>query len=239
VKHDCTKRGSLKFITGFAGTSSAESAQLYIPPYTYIYEETSLHSFRKSDGDFFTILDLTNVTELSYEYGLGSFDSPNIPAEIQSKSFTPFTVCKRVSGFDRGKIHGSFVIYLNAKDAKGNKVIVGREPMLSRWQTAGCLNCQTYPDAEVIFPIDENTLNRLKGAGKDGLQTTKDSSQELEFRGTVGTPEEEHKGSMPCKVAERRNRLGNRSSQLLQICRAPERRVFWLLHIMDRCLCLT
>ncbi|KAF4626583.1 hypothetical protein G7Y89_g11579 [Cudoniella acicularis] len=199
VKQNFTERGSLKFIKDFKGTFSEEAAQPFIPPYTNLHEETPLRPFTKSDGNFYTTLDVTNITELGYEYGVGSFDliapTPDIPAtEIQTKSLAPFTAYKKVSGIDRGKIRGSFIIYLNARDANGNEVVIGREPILSRWQTAGCLNCQTHLNAEAIFAIDENTLNSLKGTRKKGgLQTEEHSPQELEFWGTVGTRDKEHK----------------------------------------------
>lgn len=199
VKQNFTERGSLEFIKDFKGTFSQEAAQPFIPPYTNLHEETPLRPFTKSDGKFYTTLDVTNITELGYEYGLGSFDlmmpGPDIPApEIQTKSLAPFTAYKKVSSIDRGKIRGSFIIYLNARDANGNEVVIGREPILSRWQTAGCMNCQTHLNAEAIFAIDENTLNSLKGTRKkNGLQAEGHSPQKLEFWGTVGTRNKEHK----------------------------------------------
>lgn len=196
VQHECTERGKLEFIKGFEGTFSQEAAQPFIPPYTNLHEETPLRPFTKENGDFFTTLDITNIHELGYEYGPGSFDfnaTAAVPAEVQPKKVAPFTVYKKVTGIDRGKIRGSFIIYLSAKDANGKEVVIGREPILSRWQTSGCQNCQTHLDAEAIFPIDANTLKSLRTRKlKDGLQS-EEPPQELQFRGSVGTRDEEHK----------------------------------------------
>ena len=52
----------------------------------------------------------------------------------------------RVSGIDRSKIAGSFIIAAYA-EVDGAHRLVGAEAVLSRWTVAGCANCQTQAAA--------------------------------------------------------------------------------------------
>jgi Zn-finger protein len=47
------------------------------------------------------------------------------------------------------------------------KVEVGREAVLSRWNVAGCRNCQDHLDENSFLVIHDKTLEVLKGNADD------------------------------------------------------------------------
>ena len=57
-----------------------------------------------------------------------------------------------VSGINRGRIAGSFVIAAHA-EIDGEKQLIGHEAVLSRWHVAGCANCQLHLESKAAFPI--------------------------------------------------------------------------------------
>lgn len=183
-----TKRGDLEIIPGYPGTILEEGQPPNFAPGTNIDMSTPLYPFKKLNGQDFTSLDATDLSDLGYSYGPGSLDplippaidlarsekhpfeiiSPQIPNRMtlegsNPKAATPFSVIKRVHNISRTHYEGSFVIRLYAHAHDGTEVEVGREPILSRWNVKGCSNCQNHLDVDVYVPIDPATLKLLQG----------------------------------------------------------------------------
>lgn len=108
---------------------------------------TPLEPFFKEYGVPFTTADVINIeAQLGYGYGPGSLDgyvAPDAPQPMTLEAAAePEQKTVHVAGIDRSKIRGSFLI-ATWVDLEGKKQLIGIEPVLSRWQVAGCANCQT------------------------------------------------------------------------------------------------
>lgn len=117
---------------------------------------TPLNPFTKPDGSIFTTADVADITQLGYTYGPGSLDgyatTPKTTAMLASDPRTDATKSIHVSGLDRSKVRGSFVISAFA-EIDGELRAIGHEAILSRWQLEGCENCQTKLEISASFPL--------------------------------------------------------------------------------------
>ena len=139
---------------------------------------TPLEPFFKEYGVPFTTADVINIeSQLGYAYGPGSLDG-----YVRTDTAQPMTLVAEpeqktvhVAGIDRSKIRGSFLIATWA-DLEGKKQLIGLEPVLSRWQVAGCANCQTKlrVSADLLLPptadpgsveVEVHTRDGLLGNG--------------------------------------------------------------------------
>jgi tyrosinase len=175
-RHGCTLRGSLNIIPGYPGTSSNEGSAAYYPDRdiesgTPLDLNTPLYPWKKADGSWYTSNDLVDIeNQLGYSYGPGSLDgiSPD-GLQFPGRSFlgqpdaADIVLTKRVSGINRAEIEGSFVIRTFVTLKTGERVEIGREPVLSRWQVASCANCKLHLDVESIVPIDETLMSAILG----------------------------------------------------------------------------
>ncbi|GAN78162.1 tyrosinase family protein [Acidisphaera rubrifaciens] len=108
---------------------------------------TPLEPFFRQYGVPYTSADVVNIEkQLGYTYGPASLDTYAAPPGPQVMAAVPTAVpgqtTVHVAGIDRSKIRGSFLVATWA-ELDGRKQLVGLDPVLSRWQTAGCANCQT------------------------------------------------------------------------------------------------
>jgi tyrosinase len=116
---------------------------------------TPLVPFEREDGSYFVSSDCVDIEgQLGYCYGPGSLDALATPAkaELLLAAGEP-TKQVKVSGIDRSKIAGSFVIAAYAEDADGVHRLVGADAVLSRWSVTGCANCQTRLRAGSQFQV--------------------------------------------------------------------------------------
>jgi tyrosinase len=116
---------------------------------------TQLIPFARGDGSYYTSEDCVDIEgQLGYCYGPGSLDDLAAPAKAEAlfAAATPTRQVK-VSGIDRSKIAGSFVIAAYAEDDHGVHRLVGADAVLSRWTVAGCANCQTRLRAGSQFQV--------------------------------------------------------------------------------------
>ncbi|KAH8805271.1 putative tyrosinase [Xylogone sp. PMI_703] len=148
------------------GSKSGEALP-NIPLGTPLDINTPLYPFKKADGTLFTSADVTNIAEqLGYEYGVGSLDIRYPEPSFGTPDTVSIVKIKRIHNINRAQYPGSFVIRTFAIDSSGRKVEIGRDAILSRWNTAGCANCQDKLNAESYVPIDAIMLGALQG--KDG-----------------------------------------------------------------------
>ncbi|KAF9872980.1 hypothetical protein CkaCkLH20_09490 [Colletotrichum karsti] len=154
-----TEKGSLSVTAGYDGTVSGGNPVFATG--TILDVDSPLAPFMKPNGDFFTSRDVTNIEDLGYTYGEGSFDelSSTIPAAPSSRVIAAVA---RVTGVSRSDYNGSFVIHTSAIMPDGNEVRVGRDAVLSRWDVARCGNCQVHLREQAFIPIT-GSLMRLLG----------------------------------------------------------------------------
>jgi tyrosinase len=113
--------------------------------------DSPLNPFRTGEGPAaraVTSRDVVDIGSLGYQFGPGSLDEF---ADATIPPLAPGPVV-HVSGINRGRIAGSFVIAAHA-EIDGEKQLIGHEAVLSRWHVAGCANCQLHLESKAAFPI--------------------------------------------------------------------------------------
>ncbi len=116
---------------------------------------TPLEPFFKEYGVPFTTADVINIrSQLGYAYGPGSLDS-----YVRTDTAQPMTLVAEpgqktvhVAGIDRS--NPWLLPDRHLGRSGGRKQLIGLEPVLSRWQVAGCANCQTKlrVSADLLLP---------------------------------------------------------------------------------------
>jgi tyrosinase len=145
----------LEVIAGYPGTNSVDSQGPTpgTPPNAWLSLDSPLDPFRIGSGRTkrpYTSLDCINIErQLGYTYGPGSLEG-NAAAAAVLQETGGGTV--RVSGINRARIRGSFMISAFANIA-GKRQHLGTEAVLSRWHVAGCANCQTHLEAKAFIPV--------------------------------------------------------------------------------------
>jgi tyrosinase len=163
-------------------------------PSAPITMETPLDPFQKPDGSTFTTNDCINIeTQLGYTYGPGSLDryATRMMAEAALAEPQEPSRLLRVGGINRNRIRGSFVISAYA-DIDGERRLLGREAVLSRWHVEGCGNCQNHVLAVADFRLPESaategtievkvrTRQGLLGGAPRTLRTSQIAAAELQ-----------------------------------------------------------
>ncbi|KAM0340584.1 hypothetical protein ACHAPU_010421 [Fusarium lateritium] len=164
LRHGCTAAGSLTVEAGKEGTIS-----LGDPTFkkgTPLDMDSPLDPFNQPNGQVYTSNDVTDINQLGYSYGPGSLDVQKDPARYTPPT-EPIARVVRVSNVSRSDYAGSFIIRTNVKLPDGRTVEIGREAVLSRWNVAGCSNCQDHLNENSFIAIDEKTMGTLKGDGTE------------------------------------------------------------------------
>jgi tyrosinase len=116
--------------------------------------QTPLDPFKKEDGSSFISTDCINIEkQLAYSYGPGSLDAYAKGVSERAEIVDPAeeaALTLHVSGIDRSKIRGSFLISAYT-EIDGERVSLGHEPILSRWNVTGCANCQKHLGVSADF----------------------------------------------------------------------------------------
>jgi len=144
----------LEIMNEYPGTNSVDSQGPTpgITPNIFLDLKTPLNPFKKEDGTTYTSEDCINIKKLGYDYGPGSLETEPLGRgkqdDLKSRLATPVIA---VSGIDRARIRGSFLIAAFA--TIGNeKRFVGLEAVLSRWNVQNCTNCQAHLEVKAFFP---------------------------------------------------------------------------------------
>ena len=88
-----------------------------------------------------------------YTYGPGSLEDRMFLAAAAAAP-APRGQMIRVSGINRGRIRGSFLISAFARIGDERRHL-GTEAVLSRWHVEGCANCQTHVEARAFFGLHD------------------------------------------------------------------------------------
>jgi tyrosinase len=166
-KHGFTDR--LEIIAGYPGTNSVDN-QGPTPgtaPNSWLTLQSPLDPFTLTESGKqrpYTSLDCINIeTQLGYTYGPGSLEEQPALAALKAEDGEK-TV--RVSGINRARIRGSFLISAFA-NVDGKRQHVGTEAVLSRWHVEGCANCQTHLEAKATFGLRNIHAETI---GKDNVE---------------------------------------------------------------------
>lgn len=112
-------------------------------------------------------LDCVNIeTQLGFTYGPGSLEEEPEPP-VAAVLATPRKVVT-VSGITRAPIRGSFMVSAFA-DIGGERIHLGTEAVLSRWNVQGCANCQTHIEARPAFEVPTDDGTALAAAPADAI----------------------------------------------------------------------
>jgi tyrosinase len=147
--HNATNQ--LDIITGDPGTDpwAGPGPPADTDPNTPLDLNTPLQPFTKSNGQPYTSADCINIqTQLGYTYSPGSLEPQ--PPIATPHTRTPERVIV-VSG-NRAQIHGSFLISAFDNNAE-QRVHLGTQAILSRWNVQSCPNCQTHLDVDAFIPV--------------------------------------------------------------------------------------
>lgn len=142
-------------IPGFAGADTATSGQGYAAgqyqnePLTMDTALTPFKHGRDDSGECYTSRDCINIeTQLGYTYSPGSLGASTMAAAPSTGSSRKLVV----SGINRALFKGSFVVTGYAT-VDGVERSLGRQAVLSRWNTEYCANCQTHIEVIATFPL--------------------------------------------------------------------------------------
>jgi tyrosinase len=169
---------SLELIPSYPGTNSVDGqgATPGVSPNSWVdLTTTSLAPFNKN-GVPCLGQDMVNITNLGYSYGPGSLDLPPSGATAARKLEKKLV---RVTGINRSWVSGSFTVSARATLDSGAKVLLGTRAVLSRWNVAGCMNCQNHLDTQIYFPLPANVVEKMKDAKASSIQVvvqTRDGS---------------------------------------------------------------
>jgi tyrosinase len=110
---------------------------------------------------------VVNITRLGYDYDTAPL------LEAPPKAVSPHL---RISGINRAAISGSFLVSTWAYTPKEKgPMLIGTEPILSRWHVGGCANCQTHLDVNTHLSLESWDRDTVAKSHFTVLVHTRDS----------------------------------------------------------------
>jgi tyrosinase len=161
--------------------------------------DSPLNPFRTGDGRAgraVTSRDVVDVGNLGYQFGPGSLDE-YADANVPILPPPPGPVV-HVSGINRGRIAGSFVIAAHA-EIDGEKQLIGYEAVLSRWHLAGCANCQLHLESKAAFPVPAD-LHELAASRPEAITASVHTRRGLHGGAAIPVGAHAASASSPFKV---------------------------------------
>jgi tyrosinase len=160
-------------IVDYPGTNSSDSDQGPAPgqpPNLRLTMDTPLDPFTLVENGKerpYTSRDCINIeTQLGYTYGPGSLEGDD-PRLAQTPA--PAGRMVSVSDIDRSEIRGSFVVAVFG-NVGGQRVLLGAEAVLSRWNIENCANCQKHLKVRTFTPVGPAAqAGLLAGLAEDDL----------------------------------------------------------------------
>lgn len=142
---------ALDIIRGYPGTNSVDGQGPTpgVAGGTWLTLDSTLDPFTKPGGGApMTSRDAVDIEAMGYTYqqpsdGPVQAPVPALPAPILT-----------LEGVNRAAIGGSFVLSAFAVSRDGKeRILVGTEPVLSRWHVSGCANCQNHLEVQANFAL--------------------------------------------------------------------------------------
>lgn len=170
-KYAATDR--LEIIEEYPGTNTVDN-QGPTPgfaPNAWLTLESPLMPFRKANNEYYTSLDSINIeTQLGYTYSKGSLEDQVTGGQFKAERSYNTQVIK-VSRINKAPVRGSFVVSAFA-NINGERVHLGSEAILSRWNSQYCANCQTHLEVKAFFELPKlgNLLSISREAIKEKIE---------------------------------------------------------------------
>jgi tyrosinase len=161
--------------------------------------DSPLNPFRTGEGPAaraITSRDVVDIGNLGYQFGPGSLD-PYANPDTPIPPF-PSGPVVHVSGINRGRIAGSFVIAAHA-EIDGKKQLIGHEAVLSRWHVAGCANCQLHLESKAAFPVPPH-LHELAMSRPETITASVHTRRGLHGGAPIPTGAHVHGANTPFRV---------------------------------------
>lgn len=190
----------LDIIPGYPGTDPSKNPSQGpspgLDPNKPLDLDTPLLPFTKADGDPYTSMDCIDIeTQMGFTYSTGSLEDHPAPSPTDQPSSTapappgaavapPVADVVMVSGIDRARHHGSFLISVFT-NVDGSRVHLGTQAFLSRWNVENCANCQTHLHADAFFSVPPAGIGPMARANGDALGQASDYDVELWTRDGV------------------------------------------------------
>ncbi len=205
-KHGFTDH--LEIIAEYPGTNSVDS-QGPTPgtvPNSWLTLESPLNPFKKvEDGEerTYTSLDCINIEkQLGFTYGPGSLDDALAPAAAAVDARAAADRVVAVTGINRAPIRGSFLVSVFG-NVGGERVHLGTEAVLSRWNVQYCANCQTHLEVKTFVPVQASDHPALAAASDAALRSAATYDVEIHTRDGVVTDAQSRAGSGALAAAAR------------------------------------
>ncbi len=183
-KHGFTDR--LEIIEEYPGTNTVDSQGPTpgIAPNAWLTLETPLNPFKKVENGTertYTSLDCINIeTQLGHTYGPGSLDELAEPRFLKQEKPAYDSKVIKISRINKAPISGSFTVSAFVT-VGGEKLLLGTEAILSRWNSQYCSNCQTHLEVKAFFK-----LPLIEGKMLQSLNDTNYGNVEIEVSGHDG-----------------------------------------------------
>jgi tyrosinase len=192
-KHGFTDH--LDIIEEYPGTNSVDSQGPTpgIVPNSWLTLETPLNPFRKrvrGKERPYTSLDCINIEkQLGFTYSPGSLEeAPTLAAAAAPEADLGSRVVA-VFGINRAPIRGSFLVSVFG-NVDGQRVHLGTEAVLSRWNVRYCANCQTHLEVKAFVGVRSADHAVLAAASDDALRDAATYEVEIRTRDGVLTEPE-------------------------------------------------
>jgi tyrosinase len=193
----------LDIIPEFPGTNSVDS-QGPTPgtvPNSWLTLESPLDPFKKSEGGkerAYTSLDCINIEkQLGFTYGPGSLEeAPTLAAAAAAPSHVV-----AVTGINRAPIRGSFLVSVFG-NVGGQRVHLGTDAVLSRWNVQYCANCQTHLEVKSFVNVPASGHAALAATTPEALASTASYDVEIHTRDGVITDPQLRSGAGALAVTQ-------------------------------------
>lgn len=151
-----SKTDSLDIIQGYPGTNSVDSQGPTpgVAGGTWLTMDSPLDPFKRpgNAGITLTSNDVVDIAKLGYAYDGVPRDAGRHHGFLSGPPSRAPAPVVTVSNVNRASIGGSFVISTwTLKD--GKEILLGTEPILSRWHVSGCQNCQSHLEVRAHTPL--------------------------------------------------------------------------------------
>lgn len=197
----------LDIIPEYPGTNSVDSQGPTpgVTPNSWLTLESPLDPFKKVEGDKtrpYTSLDCINIEkQLGFTYGPGSLESPGELAAVAASAEDGTGKVVAVTGINRAPIRGSFLVSVFG-NVGGQRVHLGTEAVLSRWNVQYCANCQTHLEVRSFVNVQPSRNQALAAASAEALGTTDTYDVEIHTRDGIITDPQLRPGAGVLAVTE-------------------------------------
>src|SRR5262245_20407900 len=198
----------LDVIPEYPGTNSVDSQGPTpgIVPNAWLTLASPLDPFKKGEKGTerpYTSLDCINIEkQLGFHYGPGSLEAEARPAAAAPSAVGGRNRVVAVTGINRAPIRGSFLVSVFG-NVGGERVHLGTEAVLSRWNVRYCANCQTHLEVKAFVNVQPSSHAAIAAASEDALRNAASYDVEIHTRdrGITDPQARSGAGALPAVLA--------------------------------------